>query len=294
MSIHENCLLVSLHVKSWGGKRTDRKVTKTVHEEANAQHKAGVYVKNLVDPKTSGLFAVQEIAAASRAWHYAHTAPWGERGGDRIVTIAGINAWAKNMRGFRDQHQSAVENFLNKYPDAMAEAEVWLGKLHSKADYPTIADLTARFALHADYKPVPHGDDFRADLPTAEREAIIATVEEANIRRIKDAMDDTLDRVATQLEHVTERLRAFQITGPGSRNKGVFHDTLVSNTYNMLQAVEALNITGDAELTRRVSDMQWVMRGISAQNLREDQATRDTVAAHAAKHATAIRERLAA
>lgn len=291
MSIHDRCMLVSLTTKSWGGKRTDRKATKDFNEDHNAQAKAGVYMKNLIDPKASGLRAIQSLASTAVLRHTNLTAPWGERGSGRIITINGIDRWISEMREFRDKHRELVEVFLDSYEDHVATAKDFLGDLHDPADYPSVKALRRRFYFGPDYRPLPHSNDFRMTLDEDQKQEIIETIRRNEVERVTEAVDFTWKKLEDHLVHVAERLKAYSVHKESNGDReGFFRSTLISNLHTCLQVMDGLNIEGDTNLSHRVMQISNRIAVHDPVDLRENDALRAEVVREAERNIKEIRK----
>ena len=109
------------------------------------------------------LKAIKQHVTATRAMHTNMTMPW-SNSGLRLLPTAQFFKYNQAMTEMQNEFHRLVQNFLDKYNDAVIDVQIKLGDLFSRDDYPTLDELTHKFRMGISYTDVPTGD-FRVALP---------------------------------------------------------------------------------------------------------------------------------
>ena len=237
-NLTEKAMLVRLGIKSWTGRKFDRKVTREIIDQHGASPEAGRWNKSLV--AKSALFTVKQCARSARAHHYTNTLAWDDWG-QRILPAANYLDYMDAQRQFKDDFDAAADEFARNYPQYIAAANAALNGMFNPDDYPAIPDIRNRFSLESVVTPMPDAGDFRVSLNASEVQRIQADLEVRTHNILHDATDECWQRLHNAVSHMAERLSDVD-------NK--FHDTLVTNLRDLVDLLPKLNIAGDPELER--------------------------------------------
>lgn len=277
-AIHTTAMLASVKISVWAGRKLDREVTDEVNRDHGASADAGRYNKALVSK--DALAKINTIAGKARTALYARTSPWMDNG-TRILTAAGYMAFAADMKGMRMEFDAAVEEFINDYNRHVAVARVKLNGMFKESDYPSANEMRRKFGFDSVVMALPASNDFRVDLPAAEREAIIADIEARTTKAIADAMADVYKRVCENVGAMATKLAAFKpAKGKGDKAEGIFRNSLVENVQELVALLPSLNITNDPKLDAVTKAMQALVR-YDADTLRENADLRVEIAGKA-------------
>src|SRR5438067_597619 len=123
-NLSEKAILVDLTISSWSASKYDKKVTKEVEEDYNAKN-AGRFNKILIARKD--LEDLNKIANDARHFHRKNTLPWSDSG-DRLLPATNYFYYINELRGYKQNFDDAVNNFINAYPDLKADAK---NRLHN-------------------------------------------------------------------------------------------------------------------------------------------------------------------
>lgn len=259
-------VLVKLSISQFNPHRQDAKTTREVLRNKDAAQNAGVWVKNLINPKT--LDAITSTAQTARQSHYTLSLPWADEG-YRILPTAIYMKYQDEQRQHRTQFNNEVEKFLQKYPQYIEEAKTALNGMFNAGDYPTIEQLKAKFAYSVEVSPLPSGSDFRISLTSDE----LANIQQDVDTRVKAATDEAVkdlwNRLAVPVKNMSEKL---------AETKGIFRDTLVSNIQEIVDLIPSLNVTDDKNLLTIANEVKANLTGHSPEVLRQNKVVRQTTA----------------
>lgn len=273
-SIADRAMLVRMTIRRFSAAKTDKKVTKEVADNHNADQTMGNYRKNLIskDP----LKDIALIESNTRLEYYRVTLPW-DQDGSRILTSDAYFKFAEYMRAQQAKWDEAVEVFISNWDSHVADAKVKLNGLFNPADYPDKTRLRRKFAIEWDVRPVPTAADFRVNLGAEEIATVKKQIEASVQATVDNAMQDVWKRLQSVVAKMSERLKAYDPQNPGVHS---FRDSLVTNISDMLELVPSLNLTGDSNVARFCDDIRAGLI-VSPQTLRDSDATRNDVARRA-------------
>jgi hypothetical protein len=275
----ERAMLSHVKISAWTARRIDRKATDEVNENNGAANDAGRYNKLLIDK--SALAPVSFAANHARTFHYSRTLPWQDEGA-RLLPAAAFVDYTAQLRAMKGTFEKAVAEFLAAYPAAIDATQKRLGGLFRQEEYPSADDIARRFAFDIVVNPVPVGADFRVDLGNGQAEIIRQEIEARAQSQLQEAMRDVYRRIAENCTRMVDRLNAYQPGSDGERAQGVFRDSLVENVRDLASILPSLNITADPHLAAIAARVQKELTRHDADELRESETARETVAKSAA------------
>ena len=175
------------------------------------------------------------------------------------------------MAGYKAELDDAVTNLEGHYAELKRAAAERLGSLFNPADYPET--LVGLFGVAFDFPSVEPPDylvQLSPALYAAEQARVRARFEEA-VRLAEQAF---LDEFARLVEHLAERVTGAEDDGAPK----VFRDSAVGNLVEFFQRFRELNVRSNPQLDELVERAQRAVRGVAAQDLREDGSIRQRVA----------------
>jgi len=275
-TIADRAVLVNLSISQWSAAKSDKKVNREVADNHGSSEEMGNYRKYLV--ARDAIKKVSEIAGAVRQEHYRLTLPWRDSG-DRILSTSGYFEYAKTLRAKQTEWELAVDAFCNSYPQYVEEAKHKLNGLFNPSDYPTPAEIRAKFSFKFEVLPVPQSDDFRVNLGTDEVNRLRRQIQNDSDAQLKRAMSDVWQRMRTVIEAMAERLKLYNVRKDGTVEHP-FRDSIVTNITDLLEIIPTLNLMGDPSIDDFAREMREGLTKYSPDQLRN---------AHYARHDTAAR-----
>lgn len=281
-------ILVSMHIRQYGARKEDKKVSKKVTAEHDAADGSGNFHKQLV-PKES-LEGITKAVTALRNFHYENTLPWLDEG-ERCLPAMNYEAYRTELEGLKDAFDTAVRDFCESWPQVVERAKGQLGALFNERDYP--ADVRDKFSCDVKFAPLPTEDDFRVALPEAELEKLRAAMRGQLDEAQRAAMGDIYRRLGDAVKAMAERLRAYTVDATTGKVQSPFRNSLVENLRDLVALVPRLNFAEDAELEAIRREVEGELCEADAGELRADPAVRESVAESAERIASRLGEFMA-
>ena len=272
--LNNNAVLVRFAVSQWTARKFDKKATSEVEANHGTNGEVGRFNKQLAAKKY-----LQELSsniALARKFHYTQTLPWLDADGIRILPTANFTSYQEGMSTFHAKHQAALDKFVASYPDVIDEARYRLNGLFDPSEFPAIQDIRGKFDWSVSFSPVPDAGDFRVDLQQSILDEMERDMQQRLAANYDSAVLDLFERIYIQTSHVAERLEGYTGTREGS-----FHDSLIDNTIELASLLPRLNVTGNAKLNDMARRIDYELCQYKADVLRENDAARLDVAAHA-------------
>jgi len=267
MSISSSAMLVEMNISVWTAAVIDRRVTDKVTVEAHATADAGKFRKNLM-AGTKLRKDIADYAALCRTWHNGRTLAWSDKG-VRLLPTSMFFEYKKEADARAAYFNSKVAEFLTQYPELVETTKHTLGDLYDPTDYPSAAEIGAKFGFRLVFSPVPEAGDFRIDVGNDELARLCAQYEDAYTERVNGAMQAAWDKLHTTLTHMSEKL-----TEPEGEQTKQFRSTFLSNVHDMCQLLSHLNITKDPQLEAARRELERAVSSVDVDAIREDATVR--------------------
>ena len=270
ISIGSSAMLVELSIRSWTGRKLDKKVSAEVDSAKNAKVSVVNANKNLM-AGTGVLEKITKYAAGARAWHVSRTLPWSDNG-SRLLPMSNFMAYKEHLGKMEEEYNALVDKFVDSYPNLVIAAAFQLGDLFDRTEYPEVHTLRQRFAFDYNFFPVPTAGDFRIDINEEAKAEIIANCESAYNTRLENAMRDAWERLKDCLTRMSDRLGVdIEVgeDGTPSHEFRVFRDSLITNAKELTDLLKHLNLTNNPEMEQARRDLNHVLIKYDAETLRE-------------------------
>jgi hypothetical protein len=258
---------------AWPG--TQRSLTPEQRQAAagafDADGRALAAGKKILDRAHPAFRAVTSVRGAIESYWRSLTLPFPEPG-VRLIRQDRLDEFARRMAGYRADLEHAVAALDRQYAELKAAARERLGSLYDDSDYPPT--LVGLFGDAWDFPALDPPDYLVALSPAVyeqERARVAARFEEA-VALAEVAFADELARL---VEHLAERLSS---AGEDGQPK-VFRDSAVGNLREFFDRFRELNVRSNPELDALVERARRVVRGTTAQELRDGPELRQRVAA---------------
>lgn len=266
-SVASSALLVELNINVWTGRKLDKSASQDVVRMNSADRGiANVHKKLLGD--CAELEAIRKYASQVRGTHYAITMPWSDSG-LRLLPTANYFKYNDAMGDFQKEFHKLVDAFLAAYEWETSQAQVKLGALFNADDYPTVQSLKHKFGLSVSFIPLPTSGDWRVDIEADAKRQLKTHYESYYADKLKQAMDDVWSRTADVLERLSSQLDY----GVDDKPRGI-RDSLVESAVEIVDLLDACNLTNDPAMRKMAADLRASMNGIGAVALRQDAALR--------------------
>lgn len=262
-SISGSAMLVELSIRNWAG----RKLDKSASQKVTLDNRASTGVAN-VNKKLLGdcaeLGAVLKFAANARNTHYSMTMPWSDTG-MRLLPSSKYFKYNEVMLALKIEYFELVEGFLNSYNWEITQAQVKLGDLFNPDEYPSVSSLQSKFGMSFTYIPLPEAGDWRLDIEAGAKEELAQHYQSYYRTQLEAAMADVNRRAQDVLVRMSERLDYGD-----KETKKVFRDSLVTNVLEIVDLMDACNLTGDQTMKDNAQTLRDALMGLDADDLRGD------------------------
>lgn len=283
MDISTKAMLVSLKITQWTCSKKDKEVTEDVLLQHQAQRGTGSFSKKLLAKEQ--MQNIRQIAGAARNRHYELTLPWSQDGA-RILPAAMFPTYDQELRQMKGEFEVAVREFVQNYPDYVDDARLRLGGLFKSEDYPQASEIEGKFSWELIVAPLPSGNDFRVGLSKEMTDAIRQEIEARTLQQVEAGAKDVWQRTFKVVEHMAKSLEDYSVVKDDDgkeKTLNPFRDSLVENVREIAKLLPALNVTGDANLTRMASEITAKLTLRDPKDLRTDKKVRKTQAKDARK-----------
>ena len=249
----------------------------------DAEHDCLSAGKKLLDTRHPAFKAITTIKGRVIGYWRGMTVPFPEPA-IRLIRQDCIDSFGSQMAGFQAELAEAVERLDEHYDELKALAQRQLGSLFNAADYPT--RMRGLFVIEWDYPSVEAPTYLRQlnpELYEQECARIAARFDEA-VRLTEAAF---IDEFTQLVGHLTERL-----AGQNDGQPKVFRDSAVGNLDQFFERFRHLNIRSNDQLDELVEQAQHIVQGRSPQQLRDNNALRQSVATQLTEVQNALDELL--
>jgi hypothetical protein len=270
VTISSSAMLVDLTIKGYQGKKQDRAVSDEVAGAKHAKSRAGTYQKNLF-ANCKELASIQSHDVMIRQWHSSRTLPWSDRG-PRLLPTKGYFDYMQELQQHQSIRDALVDEFEKEYKTIIQSAQFELGALFNVNDYPDVSEIRHKFQMYYNIYPLPESGDFRIDIGNEGLEELRKNFEEAQEKRIADAMQDVRDRVKDAVSKLSNQLR---IEPDGT--KGRVHESTIETCVELCDAINGLNLTKDQEIDDLRKELRGIVLGLDVKDLRKDTGAREMV-----------------
>ncbi len=265
-NLTEKAVLVKLALSKWSGWKYDRKASREVADNKDANSNLVRLNKTLV--AKDELDKITKLDGEVRQYHYTFTLPWAYEGVGLLPTELYLD-YTQKMRHFREKREQIVENFCTIYPDLVEQAKDDLKDLFNALDYPDTTYIRSRFKMAIEIYPIPESKDIRLSLDSDTVNEIKKHYEDNSNSMLEKAMSNIWQRLFSVVEHMYKRL---------SQADAVFKKSLVDNIIDLCSILSKLNITNDTRLDQLRKEVIEHLTVHDAQALREDSKARNETA----------------
>lgn len=203
-SISSSSMLVELSISTWTGRKLDKRASKDVTINNNADTGIANVNKKLLG-NCQELTAVQKFVANVRNIHYSMTMPWSDTG-LRLLPTAQYFKYHQQMTAIQNEYDRLVNEFIRTYDWAISQAQARLGDLFNPADYPSTDSIRSKFSFRLSYIPLPDAGDFRIDIGNEATEQVRTHYQTYYETQLNNAMQDVWQRAYSALSNMSERL----------------------------------------------------------------------------------------
>jgi len=273
--VYANCVALMVHFSEFGNRRSVDLDTEVIGDGETDKDYLSLS-KSLIDK--AALRPIKRLINETREALLTKAAvPSFAADGMYLLSVAGVERAEMILTDAQRQLGYLVDAILVDYPALIDQARLRLGPLFHLEDYPTVANLRARFGMSWRYLSLGApaqlqvvGGAFLA----AERAKVAAASHDAAIEIRNLYRASLLDLTA----HMVDRLEPTEANGKKRR----FHESALDNLTAFLDADPIRNVTGDADIRALTERMRAILAGVDVDAIRTNEALRAAVQANLA------------
>ena len=246
-SLAEKAMLVTLKMSRYGTTKLDRDETAAYGGSHN------VY-KSLFSGSNNRVKKANSAYNAVYTYLNDHTVPWDK--GVRMVNSMEFTDIMAKLRGLIHTANTAVEDLLtNLEPEIAADmnhrqscaASTGKGHIVSRADYPTLEEMRAKYSIDLQPSPVPKANGFDPRHPVTEEDiaGMQRMLDEAHtnggkhvIKQMLDPMEKAVVNLSTPVEDVKK-----------------FYNSIITNMVDVADRMRRANISDDPAISQRIHEL---------------------------------------
>jgi hypothetical protein len=224
--------------------------------------------KKLLDTRHPAFKAVTSVRNRLVCLWRAMSLPFPDPG-IRLIRQDDVEPFTTQAITLKAELDQAVEQLDGHLVELKVLARECLGTLYSEGDYP--GSLRGLFDVEWEFPAVEPPEYLRQlspELFRQEQARVAARFEEA-VRLAEEAFIVEFNKL---VGHLTERL-----SGTDDGKPKVFRDSAVENLTDFFQRFGQLNVRSNQQLDELVEQAQQIVRGVEAQQLRENHPLRQEV-----------------
>lgn len=265
-TLREKAITVRVRRSMYTPTKYDRAATAAA-EAALGTAKTGRYTKKL-------LRTCKELRDCQHAfqdvYNYAvqNTLPWMDEG-VRVLPNGNYIEFAAEIGRLRNVAMQKVQALATVWDTAVMADKGFLGGMWSPSDYPTKAEMVAKWDISIMFAPVPVSDDFRIDMDEADKQLLDNAINDVEAKATDYLLKQILEPVVAM---------ADKLSIPIGDEGAIFRDSLVGNLQDVCKRARKLNINNDERVDEIAGEIEKALENITAQTLRESDYVRDTTA----------------
>lgn len=268
VSLASSAMLVEWTVSQWTGRKKDRNASVELAAQKHAESASVSVNKSIIN--CAELKAISKLIGEARNnCHYRRTVPWYDSG-IRLLATEEFFEYQKIMSEYETEFYRLREEFLNQYDWEVSKAQVRLGDMFDRQDYPTVESVRQKFAFQLTYLPVPDAGDIRVDVGNEQRAALQERYREFNKNRSQRVAKFLWDELYTSLKHLLSKMEDGE---NGKRKK--LYETNVEDIQQAIRRLENYNLTDDPTMAKLQRELSLTFSNLSVETLRVSDTARE-------------------
>ena len=271
-SIASAAMLVEVVIKRWSAQKRDKDATARMLQQNNATKGAAKVDKYLMG-ECPELKELNSFLNSVRTFVYSATLPWTDTG-IRLLTTTHHAKFHERITAIQQELGTYLDAFLGVYEWRLNEveaqrADLGLGAMFRRDDYPTPDEVRSKFAIKVTYMPVPEAGDWRVDIGTEGSNALKEHYENYFTSREELLRQDIYKKFAEKVERLINSMDWTQ----GEKAKRMYNTTFDA-VHELIDTMQDFNLTGDAGIETLRQQLAAVMDGVTLDALKNDHALR--------------------
>jgi len=278
ISLATSAVLVNAEVSVWSATKQDRVISNEVTTAKKADHSAGRYVKNLLadDPTHKQLLNYRQTVYN---WLRRSTYDW--NGSLRLLPVVNLPKFKTEFQHHEKSYFALRDAFLAKYPQIVSNMAFKQGDMFDRSEYPSVDQIKDKFRIRLYVAEVPQSD-FRCSIAQDLAEDLKITYQkQVNDEIVPQVMSDIANQFMEVMESISHCCGVDEISsstdGEVKTKKRKIYETTVDKAKDLCETFRSFNLTNDEELAKASVSLEKVLGNISAEDIRESDAVRESV-----------------
>ena len=278
ISLATSAVLVNAEVSVWSATKQDRVISNEVTTAKKADHSAGRYVKNLLadDPTHKQLLNYRQTVYN---WLRRSTYDW--NGSLRLLPVVNLPKFKAEFQQHEKSYFALRDAFLAKYPQIVSNMAFKQGDMFDRSEYPSVDQIKDKFRIRLYVAEVPQSD-FRCSIAQDLAEDLKTTYQkQVNDEIVPQVMADIANQFMEVMESISHCCGVDEISsstdGEVKTKKRKIYETTVDKAKDLCETFRSFNLTNDEELAKASVSLERVLSGVSAEDIRESDAVRESV-----------------
>ena len=276
-ALREAAMLADVRLSMWEANQNDKSLMGEVKKAHGAHGDVGKVIKFLLAGADSPLKKVRNKFKAVREHHKALTLPYVDdphatrSEGPRLLPHLLNQRYMNEVAAKRKEAMAERDEFVFQYPDLVKQAKANLGTMVTDASYPSQEEVAKLFRITVDFMPIPEGSRF-SGLDDHMLERLSKMLQRRQSHAAASAETEMWRRVRERVAHMVERLSVDDDV------EKTFKAATVENVRELLTLLPGWNVTGNPLAAEIADDLDQILTGVDAKDLRTDKALREATA----------------
>jgi len=167
-----------------------------------------------------------------------------------------------------------VAKFEQAYPDIVGAMQFKHGDMFDASEYPSVTEIGRRFAMKLFLSPVPT-NDFRVAIAEDIAEELRKHYEKSANEKVQEIMRDASMRLVDYIKRIAHACRDVEPSEDGkTKRRPKVYEATLAQAKEQCELLKVFNLTNDDQLEEMRRDLMATIDGVTAQDIRDSDATR--------------------
>ena len=276
ISLASSAVLISVDISVWSATKQDRGISDEVTTAKNADKSAGRYVKNLLANHPSHK-AVVNYRQTIYNWLQRRTYRWNQS--QQLLPSIDMPKFKQEYHEHQVAFHALVDSLIDNYDSIVSDMAFKQGDMFNRSDYPTKEQVASKFSLNLYVSEVPT-NDFRCGIAQDIAEDLFNNLSSQTKTIIDNIASDQAQRIVDVMESITHCCGVDEIdleNGEVRTKRRKIYDTTIQKALEMCESFKRFNLKNDSGLEQARASLEKVLRGVSAEDIRDSDAVRHHV-----------------
>jgi hypothetical protein len=262
--------IVNVEVNVWSATKQDKGISEEVTSAYKADKDSGRFVKHLLagDPSHKQLLNHRQTVYN---WVKRRTYDWA--GSSRYLPMAHLEKFKSEFDEMRSEHAGLLAKFEQAYPDIVGAMQFKHGDMFDASEYPSVTEIGKRFGMKLFITPVPT-NDFRVAIADDIARDLKEHYERSANEKVQEIMRDASMRLVDYIKRIAHACRDVEPDENGKARRPKVYEATLAQAKEQCELLKEFNLTNDSQLEEMRRDLLATIDGISAQDIRDSDATR--------------------